>query len=53
VAPKLLGAEAKPALGPLAVARLAGAADLGRIGVARVGPDLHVHARLDSAKLRA
>jgi diaminohydroxyphosphoribosylaminopyrimidine deaminase/5-amino-6-(5-phosphoribosylamino)uracil reductase len=53
VAPKLLGADARPALGPLAVARLAGAADLGRIRVARVGPDLHVHARLDSAKLRA
>jgi diaminohydroxyphosphoribosylaminopyrimidine deaminase/5-amino-6-(5-phosphoribosylamino)uracil reductase len=53
VAPRLLGCEGRAALGPLAVTRLAGAVELGRVAVARVGPDLHVHARLDSAKLRA
>ena len=53
VAPRLLGCEGRAALGPLAVARLAGAVPLGRVAVTRVGPDLHVHARLDSAKLRA
>jgi diaminohydroxyphosphoribosylaminopyrimidine deaminase/5-amino-6-(5-phosphoribosylamino)uracil reductase len=53
VSPKLLGADARPALGPLAVRRLAEAIAPERVAVARVGPDLHVHARFDSAKLRA
>ena len=53
VSPKLLGSDARAALGPLAVKRLAEALELGRVAVSRVGPDLHVHARLDSAKLRA
>ena len=46
VAPRLLGADGVPALGPLGVAALARAVQLEDVAVRRVGPDLHVSARL-------
>jgi diaminohydroxyphosphoribosylaminopyrimidine deaminase/5-amino-6-(5-phosphoribosylamino)uracil reductase len=46
LAPLLLGAEARPALGPLAVARLAAAPRLEGARVRRLGADLLVEARL-------
>lgn len=46
LAPCLLGAEARPALGPLGVARLAAAPRLAQARVRRIGPDLLVTARI-------
>jgi diaminohydroxyphosphoribosylaminopyrimidine deaminase/5-amino-6-(5-phosphoribosylamino)uracil reductase len=41
VAPKLIGAEGRPALGPLAIHALADAVSLDEVSVRRVGDDLH------------
>ncbi|RIK92450.1 MAG: bifunctional diaminohydroxyphosphoribosylaminopyrimidine deaminase/5-amino-6-(5-phosphoribosylamino)uracil reductase RibD, partial [Proteobacteria bacterium] len=46
VAPKLIGADGRPALGPLGVARLADAPGLGALRVRRLGADLLVEARV-------
>lgn len=48
-APLLLGADARPAVGPLALARLAGAPRLADPRVRRIGADLLVEARLAAA----
>ncbi|MEN8181476.1 MAG: bifunctional diaminohydroxyphosphoribosylaminopyrimidine deaminase/5-amino-6-(5-phosphoribosylamino)uracil reductase RibD [Myxococcota bacterium] len=45
VAPRLLGADAKPGLGPLEIRRLADAVSLEGLKVRRLGPDLHLCAR--------
>jgi diaminohydroxyphosphoribosylaminopyrimidine deaminase/5-amino-6-(5-phosphoribosylamino)uracil reductase len=41
VAPKLLGADGRPALGPLGVSRLADAPQLATVAWRRAGDDLH------------
>jgi diaminohydroxyphosphoribosylaminopyrimidine deaminase/5-amino-6-(5-phosphoribosylamino)uracil reductase len=51
-APRLLGADARPAVGPLGVARLAGAPVLELTRVARLGPDLLLEARPAALSLR-
>lgn len=43
LAPKLIGADGKPALGPLGLERLARAVRLDDVSIGRCGPDLHVH----------
>ena len=43
LAPTLIGAEGRPGLGALAVARLADAVRLGSVRVRRRGSDVHVH----------
>lgn len=48
VAPKLIGGDGREALGPLALRALSKAATLSDVRVRRVGPDLHVHGRLDA-----
>lgn len=45
-APKLLGGDARPALGALRIERLAEAAMLADVSTRRVGDDLHVRARV-------
>ncbi|MEB2345610.1 MAG: bifunctional diaminohydroxyphosphoribosylaminopyrimidine deaminase/5-amino-6-(5-phosphoribosylamino)uracil reductase RibD [Deltaproteobacteria bacterium] len=52
LAPRLLGAEGRPALGPLGVARLAAAPRLGDARVRRIGPDLLVEARIGPEEAR-
>jgi diaminohydroxyphosphoribosylaminopyrimidine deaminase/5-amino-6-(5-phosphoribosylamino)uracil reductase len=46
-APRLLGGDARPALGALAIAQLADAVALRDPEVRRLGPDLHLRARLE------
>jgi diaminohydroxyphosphoribosylaminopyrimidine deaminase/5-amino-6-(5-phosphoribosylamino)uracil reductase len=46
VAPRLLGADARPALGPLGLAALARAPRLGDVRVRRLGEDWHLRGRL-------
>ncbi len=46
MAPRLLGADGRPALGPLGVEKLAEAASLDDIRIRRVGPDLYLRAKL-------
>lgn len=46
VAPKLLGAEARPGLGELGIRRLSDAVVLEDTALRRLGPDLHIRARL-------
>ncbi len=46
LAPKLLGGDARAALGPLATASLASALHLEDVRVRRIGVDLHVHGRI-------
>jgi len=54
LAPKLLGGDAIAALGDLGSARLRDALPLESLRVARIGPDVHLHALLPSARsLRA
>jgi diaminohydroxyphosphoribosylaminopyrimidine deaminase/5-amino-6-(5-phosphoribosylamino)uracil reductase len=43
LAPKLIGADGRPGLGPLALGRLADAVVIDPIRIRRRGPDLHVH----------
>ena len=50
VAPMLLGGEARPVLGPLAIERLAEAQDLQVLATRRIGRDLHIHARPGGAR---
>ena len=46
-APRLLGGDARAALGPLGIARLADAVSLRDPVLRRLGPDLHLRARLE------
>jgi len=50
VAPRLLGADARPALGPLALRRLADSAILRDLRVRRLGEDVRISGRVDSAR---
>jgi diaminohydroxyphosphoribosylaminopyrimidine deaminase/5-amino-6-(5-phosphoribosylamino)uracil reductase len=45
-APRLLGGDARPALGALGVKRLRDAQELGTLRIRRLGDDLHIHAQL-------
>ncbi len=49
LAPTLLGADARPAMGPLEIARLSDALALHDLHTRRLGEDLHVRARLSAA----
>ena len=49
LAPTLIGAEGRPGLGSLEVARLADAVRLGSVKVGRRGSDLHVHGLVERA----
>ncbi|MGI9432855.1 MAG: hypothetical protein ACR2PQ_11610, partial [Myxococcota bacterium] len=51
-APTFLGGDARAAIGPLEVARLADRAQLELRRVRRLGRDLYVHALMDTAKHR-
>ena len=48
-APSLLGGDARPALGPLAIRRLAGRVALEGARVIRLGPDLYIHGKVAGA----
>jgi diaminohydroxyphosphoribosylaminopyrimidine deaminase/5-amino-6-(5-phosphoribosylamino)uracil reductase len=50
IAPKLLGGDARPALGPLALRRLADSAILSDVRVRRLGEDIALHARLSGSR---
>ncbi len=52
LAPRLIGQEGVPALGPLGLERLEQAVDLKVERVRRLGRDLHIHARLGPAGAR-
>jgi diaminohydroxyphosphoribosylaminopyrimidine deaminase/5-amino-6-(5-phosphoribosylamino)uracil reductase len=45
-APRLIGGDGVPALGPLAIAELARAVELADVAVRRLGPDVHVWGRI-------
>jgi len=47
LAPKLLGADGVPALGPLQIGRLVEAPQISWESVRRTGPDLHLIGRLE------
>jgi len=49
VAPRLLGGDARPAVGALGLRRLADARPLARLQLRRVGADLHLRAQLSDA----
>jgi diaminohydroxyphosphoribosylaminopyrimidine deaminase/5-amino-6-(5-phosphoribosylamino)uracil reductase len=49
VAPSLLGGDARPALGPLRIDALRDAPGLQDLRVRRIGPDLYLHAMLESS----
>jgi diaminohydroxyphosphoribosylaminopyrimidine deaminase / 5-amino-6-(5-phosphoribosylamino)uracil reductase len=51
-APRLLGSDGRPALGPLGVRRLARAPELAVVSVRRVGRDVHLIGRLDREHAR-
>jgi len=53
LAPKLLGSDGRPAIGPLALPRLADAPQLEVLRTRRLGRDTHVHARPLPAAPRA
>lgn len=46
LAPKLIGADGKPGLGPLGLSRLVDAVELDVIRTRRLGPDLHLQAEI-------
>jgi diaminohydroxyphosphoribosylaminopyrimidine deaminase / 5-amino-6-(5-phosphoribosylamino)uracil reductase len=46
LAPKLIGSDGKPGLGPLGLARLSDVVGLEVIRSRRIGPDLHLHAEI-------
>ena len=52
IRPALLGADARAAIGPLEVGRLAHRTQLEVRKVRRLGPDLYVHALMETPKPR-
>jgi diaminohydroxyphosphoribosylaminopyrimidine deaminase/5-amino-6-(5-phosphoribosylamino)uracil reductase len=53
LAPKLIGSDGKPGLGPLGLEQLADCVDLGTMQSRRRGPDLHLHGVVRRSTLAA
>ena len=53
LAPKLIGSDGMPSLGPLELSRLSDAVELDVRSRRRLGPDLHLHAEIRSRSVRS
>jgi diaminohydroxyphosphoribosylaminopyrimidine deaminase/5-amino-6-(5-phosphoribosylamino)uracil reductase len=52
LAPRLIGSDGRPGLGPLELTRLADSVDLEVLRTRRIGPDLHIHGRVRTRRVR-